>query len=182
MPVAIILAACFAPGITLAQNHDGQHEHGHAQQSCDTYDVDVTSDIELLTREAVAVTMGPDAAGEIPAVELDRAYEVALHPQSEVAFTVEPGRALPDEGSNAGFMTVSVPASGRYRFSFSAASWVDVVGNGKNLDPVLFAGRHACKPLRKLLDYDLEAGKGYVLMLSGSSARTMLMAVRQIED
>lgn len=178
----LIAAAGFSSGPALAQDSEADHERERAHETCDTYDMDVAADMTLLKGQPSPVVMGADADGRIPAVELRRTYEITLHPQTEVSFAVEPGRVQLDEGSYAGFMAVTVPDSGRYRFSFSAASWVDVAGDGENLEPALFAGRHACKPLRKLIDYDLDAGKRYMLMLSGGSKPEMLMAVRRVEE
>lgn len=179
---ALITVAGFSSGPALAQDTEADHERERAHETCDSYDMDVATDMALLKEQPAPIVMGADAEGRIPAVELGRTYEITLHPQTEVNFTVEPGRVLLDEGSYAGFMAVTVPDSGRYRFSFSAASWVDVAGDGENLDPALFAGRHACKPLRKLIDYDLDAGKPYLLMLSGASKSEMLMAARRVEE
>lgn len=180
--VAVVLVACFGSGPALAQDEEEEHERERTHETCDTYDMDVAADMELLGQEAASIAMGSGAGGEVPAIDLRRTYEITLHPQTAVDFTVEPGRVLLDEGSYAGFLAVTVPDPGRYRFSFSAASWVDVVGDGKNLDPARFAGRHACKPLRKLVEYDLDAGKQYMLMLSGASKPAMLMAVRQVQE
>jgi hypothetical protein len=153
-----------------------------SQETCDTYDMDVSEDLRLLGERATAVLMAADAGGDLPAITLGQTYEITLHPQSDVKFTVEPSQVMLSEGSYAGFMGITAPTSGRYRFSFSGASWVDVVADGASLDTVLFAGRHACQPLRKLVDYDLEAGKSYMLMLSGRSTNSMLMTARALQE
>lgn len=178
--LAGILAASLTCGPAFAQ--DETQEHDHSSESCDTYDVDVAADMELLGKEAAPVDMAADATGELPGIQLERTYEITLHPQAEVTFSVEPGRVLLDEGSYAGFMAFEAPTSAHYRFNFSASSWVDVAADGKNLETARFAGRHACQPLRKFVEYELEAGKRYMLMLSGGAKKTMLMAVRRVAE
>lgn len=176
--LAVMLTSFIGASVAVAQEQERDRSH----ESCDSYDMDVTQDLHLLGLTATPVSMASDAEGELPTITLDEPYEITLHPQSEVAFSVEPSRVMLAEGSYAGFMDISVPTSGRYRFSFSGESWVDMVADGRTLDTTLFAGRHGCNPLRKLVDYDLEAGQNYMLMLSGRSRSSMLMAAREVQE
>jgi hypothetical protein len=172
----LLIWGAAAPGVAQERQRDP------AQETCDTYPQDVAEDIRLLESEAVTLEMAGDAAGAVPGIEVGRAYQITLHPQADVKFVTEPSRIMLDDGSYAGFVKFAVPETGRYRFSFTGESWVDVVAEGETLDVATFAGRLGCIPLRKLVDYHLEGGTAYVLMLSGGSARSMTAVLRPVEE
>jgi len=182
--VLVPLIAVAAAGMLCAADpliaHDGP-PRDPATQGCESYDLDVRGDIELLERDATALTSGADAGAELPVIEVGKHYAAQLHPQSEVKFDVEPSRVMLDDGAYAGHMVFSVPRSGRYRIALSDESWVDVLLDGDYLETEAFAGRVECKPLRKLVDYSLEAGPSYVLMFSGGSEDVMGTAIRLVE-
>jgi hypothetical protein len=153
-----------------------------ATETCDSYEQDVSADIAVLQQDARAVTSGAGGGAELPELEVARHYAAALHPQGEVNFTVEPSRVMLADGAFAGHMRFSVPVSGRYRIALTSESWVDVLHGGDYLDAEAFAGRVGCKPLRKLVDYKLETGKSYVLMLSGGSDNVLGVAIGPVHE
>jgi hypothetical protein len=181
----IFLAVAVSVGLLGLAPPLGAQERPHrdpATETCDSYDQDVSAAIALLQQDARAVTSGADGGAELPALDVAQHYAAKLHPQGEVKFSVEPSRVMLAEGAFAGHMAFSVPVSGRYRIALTSESWVDVLEGGDYLDAEAFAGRVGCKPLRKLVDYKLETGKSYVLMLSGGSADVMGVAIGPVHE
>ena len=170
------LLAVAAPA--LAQERAQRHDP--ATETCDSYDQDVTGDIALLQQDARSLDAAASGGAELPAIEVARAYTVTLHSQADVTFSTEPSRVMLADGAFAGHMEFRVPVSGQYRISMTDESWVDILDGGEYLDAAAFAGRVGCKPLRKLVDYKLEANKPYVLMLSGGSKDVVGVAIRPV--
>ncbi|HRP86118.1 MAG TPA: hypothetical protein PLS34_01195 [Gammaproteobacteria bacterium] len=179
-----LLAAAAAAVLAAAAPLNAQERppRDPATETCESYDQDVRGDIALLQQEARQLTSAVDGGAEPPAVEVVRHYAVTLHPQGDVKFVVEPSRVMLADGSFAGHMSFSVPVTGRYRIGLTSESWVDVLAGGDYLDAAAFSGRVGCKPLRKLVDYQLDAGKPYVLMLSGGSEEVMGLAIRPVHE
>lgn len=169
-------------GIALPLDAQERPPRDPATETCESYDQDVRGDIALLQQDARALTAAADGGAALPAVEVVQHYAATLYPQGEVKFTVEPSRVMLADGSFAGHVGFSVPVTGRYRIGLTSESWVDVLIDGDYLDAAAFAGRVGCKPLRKLVDYQLEAGKSYVLMLSGGSQEVMGVAIRPVHE
>jgi hypothetical protein len=179
-----LLVALGASVLCLAPPLDAQERppRDPATETCDSYDQDVTADIELLERNARSVSSAADGGADMPELQVAQHYTATLHPQGEVKFTVEPSRVMLADGSFAGHMGFSVPVPGRYRIALTSESWVDVLEGGDYLDAEAFAGRVGCKPLRKLVDYKLETGKHFVLMLSGGSKEVIGVAIRPVHE
>jgi hypothetical protein len=182
-PIALLAAVGVGlSGVAAPLDAQERPPRDPATETCESYDQDVHADIALLQQECRQLMSASDGDAEPPVVEVVRHYSVTLHPQGEVKFTVEPSRVMLADGSFAGHMGFSVPVTGRYRIGLTSESWVDVLIDSDYLDAAAFAGRVGCKPLRKLVDYQLEAGKSYVLMLSGGSQEVMGVAIRPVHE
>ena len=178
--VLVIAAAGLLSGASPLGAHEGP-PRDPATPTCESYDLDVRGDIALLAQDARPLTFSADGGAQLPAIEVGQHYAAKLHPQGEVKFDIEPSRVMLADGAYAGHARFSVPVSGHYRIALSSESWVDVLAGGDYLETEAFAGRVECKPLRKLVDYMLEADESYVLMLSGGSEDVMGTAIRLVE-
>lgn len=147
---------------------------------CQSYEQDVREDLRLL-----AVAPSPIDASRSPAnaarLALAQAGDLRLAPQASAVLAVTPERPMMDEGSYAGVVTLQIEAPGRYRVSVGTHFWVDLIdADGAVLDSVLFAGRSECKPLAKLVEYDVRKPGTYTLQLTGGPTPSARVVVRQV--
>lgn len=178
----LALAAIAAMAVTATTAQEAPSHRDPATQTCENYPQDVTRDVAMLLAEGEPLVSAADAGTELPQVSLSRHHVVRLHPQAEVNFSTPPSRVMLADGSFAGIMSFRVAESGSYRISLTGETWVDVLVDGEHLDARAFAGRTACKPLRKLVEYVLEADTQYTLLLSGGSTETLGMLIHVVEQ
>lgn len=114
------------------------------------------------------------AAGGAGEIRVDRATTITLAPDAGLRFPVAPGKAT--TGGNGAILPFAVVTPGRYRIGAGAGVWIDVVTAGKALPSVAHGHGPECGPVRKIVDFDLAAGR-YVLQLSGSKDATVTVMV-----
>jgi hypothetical protein len=146
-----------------------------ADDACAGFKWDVTREHALFAGTGAALTAGKDARSA-PALAAGRLYELRLWPQSTVAFAVEPGKKMPDDGQYAGLAALKLPVGGDYRVSLDAPAWLDVAANGKLAAVEDYQGQHDCDAPRKVVEFDLK-GTGLVLQVSGASKATIRLTV-----
>lgn len=174
-----IAAACLLLCLTLAAR--GQANGHAAGADCDSYDRPVARELELLDvlgRPTMIAARSPEEVS--PRLSLGKAASVVLAAQAGVEFVAAPGRVTLDEGGYAGIVAVMVPKDGRYRVSLTNGSWIDVIAGKTVLESAAFAGRAECRPLRKLVEYELEAGR-HLMQISGATDETIGVVVTALE-
>lgn len=184
-------AACSGPTRTrivaaglalfMALSARGQANGHAAGADCGSYDRPVARELELLDvldRPTMVAARSPEEVP--PRLSLGTAASVVLAGQSGVEFVAAPGRVTLDEGGYAGIVAVMVPKDGRYRVSLTNGSWIDVIAGKTVLESAAFAGRAACRPLRKLVEYELEAGR-HLMQISGATDETIGVVVTTLE-
>ena len=124
----------------------------------------------------------------MPSLEVGTHYFITLAPENRVAFIVAPGRAARDAAPHGGILYFHVREAGRYRFALDTGHWIDVVDQGEHLldaassrlvESVGHRDIAACSTLRKVVDFDLDAGKTYRVHLSGrEDARVTVVIAR----
>jgi hypothetical protein len=117
--------------------------------------------------ESAATTMGPIAIG--------RRTGLMLRPVAKVAFAPAPGRA-PKPDTFGGVYSINVATAGTYRIALDAGAWIDLVGNGKAVEPVAHAEGQPCSGIRKIVDFTLVAGR-YAIQLSGAREAPMRILI-----
>lgn len=125
-----------------------------------------------IERDRAALT-APDraalASGGALTAASGKAVTLGLKPLGEANLPSPPERKQADD-SFGGFVSVAAPAqAGSYTISLSAAAWVDVTQDGKNLKPAAFSGATDCDGIRKTMKFDL-AAKPLTLQISGVKA------------
>jgi hypothetical protein len=161
----------------------GPARYSHAQTSADSdpcsgYKWDVSAERALFAGAAKPLAAGKDRASAATSGS-SQLYAVKLQPVSDVSFPARPGRA-PPFGSFAGILALSVPAPGKYRISADVPLWIDVAG-GAILAPVLdYEGQHDCSAPRKVVVFDLQAGKDWTLQLSAADREVVRLAVTPV--
>lgn len=123
----------------------------------------------------------PAATAAVPAqavpLTIGRAVRAALHPSDVVDFVVTPERA-PAAGSHAE-LAFTVARAGRYRIALGEGPWIDVVQGSRAIASVSHGHGPACSGIRKMVDFDLPAGR-YLLQVSGAKAGAVTAIVARI--
>lgn len=152
--------------------------HAWAQEpvGCDKFKWDVTRERAALSQTGIPKLASGDAVtGSLPqTVALD------LKPPADAKLPSPPERA-PKPDTFAGFTTVSIPASGLYSVTLSAAAWIDVLQNGSFLKPKAFSGVHGCEGIRKTVKFDLAAGST-IIQVSGVPEAAIKIAVMPVTE
>ncbi|WP_340314432.1 hypothetical protein [Rhizorhabdus argentea] len=113
---------------------------------------------------AMALLLSAPALGEVP-IDPGETAMIRLSPQRELSYAIAP--PLPHAPANHGaILSVDIDEGGRYHVALGAPGWVDMVRDGKALEPVGDRPGPAGSAVAKILDYDLLPGR-YVLALSG---------------
>lgn len=119
-------------------------------------------------------------SGERLALPLDGAVELDLVPQA-AATLPHPPHAAGEGGSGgpafAGVFALDVPDAGRvWQITLSASAWIDVLVEGRALDPVAFTGVRACPGVRKSLRFRMPQGQMTLQVSGAAGERLRLLA------
>ena len=123
-----------------------------------------------------ALTASANADGHEPLLAAGRAARVGLRPSAELH--LPPGARPAREGAG-GVLAFTAPSSGIYRVMLDGRAWIDVLRDGVSLASLAHAHGPSCGPVRKMVDFQLSAGR-YLVVLGGSdrAALTVLVARR----
>jgi hypothetical protein len=147
---AILAAALLGPALAQAAEPSG----------CDKFKWPVGHERSALSAPDLA-RLEPGAA-----LAFDVAANVRLAPFGEAKLAVAPERAPKASPSWAGAFELAAPAAaGTYKVSLSAEGWIDVVQDGRLVEPVAFSGALDCPSLRKSVKFPL-AAKPLTIQLS----------------
>lgn len=136
--------------------------------ACGTFALDVSDELAALGLPSTMVVAARDGASGDARIEPGRRYDVRLHPEAEVTLAAVPSRA-PTADTVAGLLVFQVPVDGRYRVSLTTAHWIDVVDGGDVVVSTGHEGRRGCPLLRKVVEFDLAAGRDLVLQVLGDA-------------
>jgi hypothetical protein len=150
-----------------------------ADEACTGFKWDVSKELALFASTAVAQPAGKDGASATVVVP-NRLYELQLKPQSEVAFSVPPGKKMSDAGTYAGIAALKIPSSGSYRISLDLGLWVDVSANGKLVPARDYEGQHSCDAPHKIVVFDLDSHQTLLLQFSAGTKPTVRLTVTQV--
>lgn len=81
--------------------------------------------------------------------------------------------------SHGGLFTFTVATPGRYRIALGSAAWIDVLADGKPATSVAHGHGPACTGIRKMVDFDLGAGR-YVLQVAGNGTADLPLMVTKL--
>ncbi len=124
-------------------------------------------------------TMTPVAAGRAPApIRVGRGVRATLLAGAEVRYPVAPAKPGA-AGTSGGVFAFEAAKAGRYRVALGARAWIDVVQGGRTLPSATHGHGPDCSPIKKLVDFDLAAGR-YVLQVAGSSNPTLPLMIAQV--
>lgn len=124
-------------------------------------------------------TMTPVAAGPTPIpIRIGEGLRATLLPGGDVSYPVAPARPGA-AGTSGGVFAFEVARAGRYRVALGMGAWIDVVQGTRVLASVAHAHGPECSPVRKMVDFDLKAGR-YLLEVAGSPGATLAMMVARV--
>lgn len=119
---------------------------------------------------------GLDAAG----FAAGEAVDMGLSPDGEVAYLSLP-RGAGEEASFGGMAAVELAEAGRYRVALGDYAWVDLISDGVAAESVAHGHGPKCSPIRKIVEFELEAGR-HTLEISGNAAPDIRVMVIRAED
>ena len=147
-----------------------------AADECIDFKWDVSKERALYAKPAVELSAGKDLASA-PSIVPNRLYRLRLTSQDRVAFSAAPGRSATAASAFAGLATLKIPAPGSYRIAIDLPFWIDVVANGKLVQPTDYQGQRACSAPHKIVVFDLFGAQPVTLQFSGSSQDAVLVTV-----
>jgi hypothetical protein len=143
---------------------------------CVDFKWDTAKEHALFAGRADPLTLGTDLKSA-PMIVADHLYELQLNPQERVSFAVAPGKRNATPNANAGLATFTIPAGGSYRVSVDAPFWIDIVSNGALVVAKDFQGQHGCSPPHKIVEFDLQGTRPFILQLSNATASSVRLTV-----
>ena len=162
------LAIVCAPS-AFAQQHD------HTAPACAAMDSALPAGLEDWNGGAPLKTVSKAADLDDTLVTIGKGYTAVLGRTTSIYLPVapeKPGGSV----SYSGLFAFTVPQAGNYTVALSTAAWIDVIEDGKALEPLSFGHGPECTTIRKMVVYPLKAGQ-HVLQIAGSGAETATLLV-----
>jgi len=103
-----------------------------------------------------------------PAGETGQPYRASLVPCSG---------AYCKAGSHATIVAMDIPAAGRYRVAVDQPVWIDILTETGKAEGVM-CEHTGCRPLRKIVQFDLQPGRHWVNLVSGQPGEVGVLLVR----
>ncbi len=108
----------------------------------------------------------------------DVAVRAMLVPQSTLRFAVKPEK--PGDGaSHGGIFRFVTTTPGRYRVALGSGAWIDLIDGTRAVASVGHGHGPACSGIRKMVDFDLPAGR-HVIQIAGSREPTLTMMIARL--
>lgn len=145
-------------------------EHDHGKAPCDVAALPGIAD----WNGSASIATGA-AADSAASLQLGKGYAATLKQKAHVAFAVEPEKPG-GSVSYSGIFAFDVIEAGNYAVALSTAAWIDVVEDGKALEPLSFGHGPACTTIRKMVVYGLKPGR-HVLQVAGNGDETAKLLV-----
>lgn len=105
-----------------------------------------------------------------PALILGKPVVATLSPAAHVQFATPPGKGAKD--GHGGLFTLSLKQAARVGIALDGPAWVDVVTGTNAVASVEHGHGPACSGIRKIVWFDLPAGR-HLVQIAGSKAATM---------
>ncbi len=128
-------------------------------------------------RASVKAAASP-AAPDAPLLPVGQAVEATLLPTPAVAYAIRPEKPG-GSVSKGGLFLFEAATAGRYRVALGSGAWIDVIEAGKPAVSVAHGRGPACSSVRKMVDYDLAAGR-HLIQISANGTETLLLMVTKL--
>lgn len=148
---------------------------GHEAPACAAMDATLPAGMADWNGKAEITTApSPEHAGHV-SLALGKGYEAKLKKKGDVTFSVEPEKPG-GSVSYSGLFSFTIPEAGSYSVALGTAAWIDVLEDGKALEPASFGHGPECTTIRKKVVFALKAGL-HVLQVAGNGAETLKVMV-----
>ena len=165
----IALAAVLMAAPAFAQKTD------HEAPACTAMDMRLPVGLgDWNGKAAISTAPSPEHAVHAP-LTLGKGYEASLAKKAEVTFSVppeKPGGSV----SFSGLFAFTVETEGDYTVALGMAAWIDVLEDGKALEPSTFGHGPTCTTIRKMVVFAMKPGV-HVLQVAGNGADTLRVMV-----
>ena len=109
---------------------------------------------------------------------LGKGYEVKLLNTPKVAMPIQPEKPG-GSVAHAGLFSFTVETEGAYVVALATPAWIDVLEDGKSLEPTTFGHGPECTSIRKMVVFQLKPG-AHALQVSGNAdAKLKLMVAKK---
>jgi hypothetical protein len=109
---------------------------------------------------------------------LGTAADATLQPTPTIKFTIDPSKPG-GSVSHGGLFAFTVPAAGKYRVALGSGAWIDVIEDKKAAVSTAHGHGPDCTGVRKMVDYDLKAGR-HILQVSANGAPELTLMVTKL--
>ena len=165
---AVIAAAWFVVGLPASATD---------VDPCTRFTWNVTRELAVMTQTPKPVAVAVKTGADVPQLQFDTLYELKLAAQGATSFAIKPGKLTVDDSAHAGLVRFRTEKAGLYRISITSRHWLDVVDGAVVVKSRDFQGQRGCERPRKIVEYELPAGRDLTLQLSGSPDATVLVAI-----
>lgn len=152
-------------------------EHDHGKAPCELLDVAAlpANIADWNGGAAIATGAAPDSAATL---QLGKGYAATLKQKAHVAFAVEPEKPG-GSVSYSGIFAFDVIEAGNYAVALGTAAWIDVVEDGKALEPLSFGHGPVCTTIRKMVVYSLTPGRRLLQIAGNGGESAQLLVTKQ---
>ena len=147
----------------------------HAEHACAATDKDLPPGLSDWNGKAgLATATGAEHLGHA-VLALGKGYEASLLNTPKVTMPVQPEKPG-GSVAYAGLFSFTVETEGAYTVALSTPAWIDVLEDGKSVEPASFGHGPACTTIRKMVVFSLKAGT-HTLQVSANPAATVKLLV-----
>jgi hypothetical protein len=147
---------------------------------CAQFVWDVSRELAVMKQTPQTITAGVKPDSQAPVLQLDKLYDLKLSGQGGVTYAVKPAKPTLNDSAQGGLVRFRVDKAGAYRVSITSGHWIDVVDGTQVIKSRDFTGARGCARPRKIVEFDLPAGKDLTLQLSGSTDPDVLVAITPV--
>mgnify|MGYP003407189105 FL=1 len=109
---------------------------------------------------------------------LGKGYEASLLNTPKVAMPVQPEKPG-GSVAYAGLFSFTVETEGAYTVALSTPAWIDVLEDGKSLEPTSFGHGPECTTIRKMVVFPLKPGVHTLQVSANPAASVKLMVAKK---
>lgn len=150
------------------------------EDGCSHFTWNVSHELAVMKQKAESVTAATKPTSRLPLLTLDHLYELQLSPQTGISFSVPPAKPTLNDSAQGGLVRIRVPKAGVYRVSSSSGHWIDVVSGQHTIKSKDFQGSRSCERPHKIVEFELPANTDLVIQFSGSTERSIALAITPV--
>ncbi len=146
--------------------------------TCAAMDAALPADLADWNGKASLSTATGQADIAKASVALGKGYEASLLNTPKVAFPVQPEKPG-GSVAHAGLFEFTVETAGAYSVALGTAAWIDVLENGKSVEPTKFGHGPECTSIRKIVVFPLQPGKHVLQVSANADPKLKLMVAKK---